>query len=165
VFVAQTTMTKSQLIADLNDEYRQILELVQNFGKADFDQPGAAGDWTVKDVFGHLAFWNAEAARAITVALLSERPVGWLDVPSDEINARETATRHELPLHQVMMEFRRTHHDLVALVERTPERRLERDSDHKTPEGQSANGAWIAQDAISHYRTHRTTLQTWLTRN
>ena len=158
-------MSKAKLVAELNSEHRAILELVQGFGRADFDQPGANGDWTAKDVFGHLAFWNGEAARAIMMALQGERPTAWLDAAVDSVNQHETETRRARPLHKVMEEFRRSHRELVALLERTPENRLEVASDHKAPDGASANAAWIGSDAAGHYRLHREALQTWLSRS
>ena len=88
-------MSKSSLIAELNLEHRQMLELVQGFGKNDFEQAGASGAWTAKDVFGHLAYWNGEAAEAIALALHGERHTPWLEGEIDEITHREVAARRE----------------------------------------------------------------------
>jgi hypothetical protein len=139
--------------------------LVQSFGKADFDQTGPSGEWTAKDVFGHLAFWNGEAAKAIALVLKGDRPSPWIDGNSSEINAREVAMRRGQTLYQVMDEFRRTQLELVRLLERASESDLEREVAHKTEEGQMANAAFVASDVARHYRVHREAMQAWLAKN
>jgi hypothetical protein len=158
-------MSKSSLITELNLEHRHMLELVQGFGKNDFDQAGASGEWTAKDVFGHLAYWNGEAAEAISLALRGERPAPWLDGVIDEINQREVASRRELSLYEVMDEFRISLRAVTTVLERATDNQLERELEFKSEDGQTANGAWVAQALIQHYRSHREALQAWLTRN
>jgi len=158
-------MSKSSLITELNLEHRQILELVQGFGKNDFDQAGVSGAWTAKDVFGHLAYWNGEAAEAIALAVRGERPTPWLDGEIDEINQREVAARRELSLYQVMDEFRISLRAVTTVLERATDNQLGQDLEFKSDDGQMANGAWVAQALIQHYRSHREAMQVWLTKN
>jgi hypothetical protein len=155
-------MNKHDLINELNDEYRSLLELVQDFGKEDFEKPGAAGPWTTRDVFAHLAFWNGEAKKAFVLALRGERPEPWLPENLDEINTREAAARRALPLHKVMDDFRRSHRELVAQLDAAPERKLEREMDHKTPDGSSANAGWVIASSIEHLRAHGEAMDIWL---
>ena len=155
-------MNKHDLINELNDEYRSLLELVQDFGKVDFETPGAAGPWTARDVFAHLAFWYGEAQKAIVLALHGERPDPWLVTNVEEINARESAARRPTPLHKVMDDFRRSHRELVAQLDAASEQQLERETVHKSPDGSSANAAWVATSLIEHLRTHGEAIDIWL---
>jgi hypothetical protein len=158
-------MSKSSLITELNLEHRQMLELVQGFGKNDFDQAGASGEWTAKDVFGHLAYWNGEAAKAIALAARGERPAPWLDGNIEEINQREAQARQAQALHKVMDEFRTSQHAVVNALERATDAQLERQVDYKSDDGKVANGTWVAQAWLNHYRKHREAMQAWLNKN
>jgi Mycothiol maleylpyruvate isomerase N-terminal domain len=155
-------MNKQDIINELNDEYRSLLELVQDFGKDDFEKPGAAGLWTARDVFAHLAFWNGEAKKAIALALRGERPDPWLAANVDQINAREAAARRSTALYKVMDDFRRSVRELVAQLEAASERLLERETVHQSPEGSNANAAWVALSLNEHLRTHGEEMDIWL---
>src|SRR5947209_10433646 len=164
-----SAMSKQDLLDELQDEYRSLLELVQEFGQDDFQKPGAAGAWTAQDVFGHLAFWNGEAKKAIALALRGERPDPWLVDDDAPINAREQALRHSWPLPKVMDEFRRSVRALTAEIRAAPESQLERESIHKAPDGSTptkssergANAAWVAGRAIEHMRSHGEAIDIW----
>lgn len=157
-----SAMSKQDLLNELEDEYRSLLEMVQDFGRDDFQKPGAAGAWTALDVFGHLAFWNGEAKKAIALALRGERPDPWLVGDDEPINARERALRRSWPLPKVMDEFRRSVRALTAEITAAPELQLERESSHKAPDGSSANAAWVAGQAIEHMRAHGEAIDIWL---
>ena len=149
-------MNKSSLVTELNEAHRHMLVLVQDYGQADFERPGAAGVWSAKDVFAHLAFWNWEASRAIEMALRGEPPAPYLvsDAELEQINEREHAARVAIPLPKVMDDYRRSHRSLLALVERTPESALAKSVDHRSAGGRPANAAWVAETVVEHYREH-----------
>jgi hypothetical protein len=155
-------MTKRDLIDELNDEYRSLLELVQDFGKEDFEKPGAAGIWTARDVFAHLAFWNGEAKQAVALALGGERPVPWLDANVEESNTRECAARAAVPLYKVMEDFRRSQRDIIAQLDAASDGQLNRVLEFKTLDGTSANAGWVIADLILHLRGHAEAMDIWL---
>src|SRR5205814_3860003 len=130
-----------------------LLARVQDFAQADFEQAGAMGNWTPKDMFAHLAFWNGEAKRAIELALRGERPAPWLvaDHEIEQANTREQQARQDVPLHKVMEDFRRSHKDVAALIERSPEPALMADGPHRTAAGKPATGMWVAQGLMAHH--------------
>jgi hypothetical protein len=158
-------MSKGSLITELNQEHRSILELVQGFGKNDFEQSGASGEWTAKDMFGHIAFWNGEAAKSISLAARNERPAPWLDGNVDEINRREMQARQTQTLYKIMDEFRTSQQAVVNAVDRATDVQFERQVDFKSDDGQMANAAWVAQALLEHNRKHREALQGWLAKN
>jgi len=135
-------------------EHRAALEAVQTFGKDDFERRAQTDEWSVKDIFCHLAFWNWEAVKSIEQVVRGERPVMMLDVNFDEINRREAATRRNLPLHKVMDDFRRSQQALVSLVARMSESELTKETPHKSGDNKNANAAWIVGGIIEHYQEH-----------
>lgn len=53
-------ITQRAVIEAIRDERRKWQELVDEVGQDRMDVPGAAGDWTFKDVAAHISFWNEE---------------------------------------------------------------------------------------------------------
>jgi hypothetical protein len=159
-------MDEQALLSELNEVHRDLLERVQDFTQADFEQAHAVGDWSVKDTFGHLAFWNWEAIRAIDMALKGEPPAPYLvnDAETQDVNAREQLARKVVPLHRVMDDFRRSHKSLTGVIERTPERDLNMSGPHRTSGGEPANATWVAQVVVEHYREHTLQLNQFLER-
>jgi hypothetical protein len=159
-------MEKRQLLTELNDVHRDLLTQVQDFSQADFAQAGVMGNWTAKDMFAHLAFWNWEAKRAIELALTGERPAPWLVGESEieQANSREQQARRDVPLHNVMDDFRRSHKSVAALIERTPEQALAAEGPHRTAAGKATNALWVAQGLIAHYREHTQWLEEFVER-
>ena len=152
-------MTKPELLHSLNSEHRAILATIQHFSQHDFERAGAAGEWTATDVFGHLAFWNWEAKKAIEQVLRGERPAMMLLDNFDETNAREVAARRDHLRPDVMNDFRRSQKSLAALIERTPDAELFKPTAHKSGDGKDANAAWILGGIIEHYQEHAAALK------
>ena len=159
-------MDKRQLLTELNDVHRDLLTQVQDFSQADFAQAGVMGNWTAKDMFAHLTFWNWEAKRAIELALTGERPAPWLvgDSEIEQANSHEQQARRDVPLHNVMDDFRRSHKSVAALIERTPEQALAAEGPHRTAAGKATNALWVAQGLIAHYREHTQWLEEFVKR-
>ncbi len=53
--------SKADVIAAIDDEQSKWNDLVRRVGNARMEIPGAAGDWTFKDVTAHLSFWMEPA--------------------------------------------------------------------------------------------------------
>ena len=51
-------MNKSELLNGVREEYRQWEALLNQIGEARMDQPGAAADWSIKDIVAHLTGWR-----------------------------------------------------------------------------------------------------------
>ena len=47
-------MNKSELLHGVREEYRQWEALLNQIGETRMDQPGAAADWSIKDIVAHL---------------------------------------------------------------------------------------------------------------
>ncbi|MBI1802134.1 MAG: maleylpyruvate isomerase N-terminal domain-containing protein [Chloroflexi bacterium] len=138
---------KLELIQRLDTAHHEVLAAVQDFTQAQFNSPGPMGDWTAKDMFGHLAFWNWEAVRGIEQISRGERPENWLLEAFDEINGREAATRRNLSLPAVMDDFRRSQKALAATLLRLPDSELDKTTPEKTKSGKSIIGLSLEQVA------------------
>lgn len=81
-------------------------------------EPGAVGIWSVKDLLGHIAFWDTEAV--IVGPLLATGEPDPYDAPGsdiDVVNGREAAARAHLSLDKQWAEFRQAHADVRAYLD------------------------------------------------
>lgn len=53
-----TDADKQTLVTRLNDARNELLALVRSLPAGRLETPGAVGDWSVKDVVGHIASWE-----------------------------------------------------------------------------------------------------------
>lgn len=80
-------------------------------------ESGAIGVWSVKDLLGHIAFWDQEAV--VVGPLLVAGEADPYDGPAtviDTVNAREAAARADRALDQQWAEFREAHAALLAYL-------------------------------------------------
>ena len=63
-----TLESKAGLLATVREERENIARLVDKAGKR-LEQPGATGDWTLKDVLAHLTGWRWRSVARLEAAL------------------------------------------------------------------------------------------------
>jgi hypothetical protein len=105
-------------------------------------QPGVAGDWSVKDLLAHLAFWHESMVEIATV-----RARGG-DIPGPDVealNQREGEARANWPLQQARDEAQRTHLLVLETALAIP------DIDPELLEG----------DTWGHYEEHTADVRAW----
>jgi hypothetical protein len=53
-----TTLSKTQLLAELNQENADWQALLDDIGFTNMMQPEVAGGWSIKDVVAHITGWR-----------------------------------------------------------------------------------------------------------
>jgi hypothetical protein len=76
-------------------------------------EPGAVGIWSVKDLLGHIAFWDEQAVVDGPLRLRGEAD---LSLDFDAINRREAARRADRSLDEQGAEMRQAHEALIAFL-------------------------------------------------
>ncbi len=66
--------------------------------------PGVMGDWSVKDILGHIAVWQSRLVRLLFQLARQQKPQ-WDMRDVDGINAQIYAQQKERPLDQVLEDF------------------------------------------------------------
>ena len=66
-----TTISKTQLLAELNNENAYWQALLDDIGEANMTQPEVAGGWSIKDIVAHLTGWRRRTVRRFQAALQS----------------------------------------------------------------------------------------------
>jgi hypothetical protein len=150
--------TRAEALAAVEDEYRKILQAVQDYTKEDFEAPFIEGGRSPKDIFAHLAFWNWEAPSGLQRVLRDEMPY-WAHIDLDELNAGVYSERQAWSLDQVMDDFQRSHTALLAALAQVTDEQYHRPTTHKYRNGTLDGVVWFFFIYYEHYDEHRTQLE------
>jgi SOS response regulatory protein OraA/RecX len=62
-----TTLSRSRALRTLEEEHESVRELAERLRNEDFERPATigGGDWSAKDLLGHLASWEEHALEAL----------------------------------------------------------------------------------------------------
>src|SRR5215217_2533033 len=134
------------LLERIEEAWRQLFAAVDGIPEGNMSDPGVIGEWSLKDLFGHLAFWDEHAVAEIERALagLPREDNAW-----QEMNEVDHAARrdHTLPEQRSAM-----HQAHAALVER-----LESVAGIEAARIDEA----IRVDTYEHYQDHIKDIQSW----
>ena len=124
-------MNKSELLNWLQQQNRQWEAFLDQIGEERMDQPGVAGDWSIKDIIAHLAVWQRGLNARLQAALRGEGepPPLWPAhlQADDELNAWIYAARHGSSVREILNESREVLQQLLAVIGELPDEvRIER---------------------------------------
>jgi hypothetical protein len=147
-------MKKEQLLAKLERAWTGLQASYAGLTDAQLTQPGATGDWSVKDIIVHVTAWEQEALKYLPVILEGGRPPRYSVTYGgiDAFNAKTTAGKHAMSLADVLREMEETHGQLVAYVEGAPEEQLLRETRFRRR---------LRLDTYSHYAEHEKAIRAW----
>lgn len=112
--------------------------------------PGAVGEWSVKDVMGHVAYWDEQAvavARRRMVGTEPGPPIDW-----QTINEREAATRAGQSLAAAREELRHAHERVMETL---------RSLLVLTPADAIGICGCLTDDTYEHYDEHASEIRAW----
>ena len=121
-------MNKKEFLDGLQAEYRGWEALLAQIGEERMEQPGVAGEWSIKDIVAHLTGWRRRTVGRLQAAQrgLEEPAPPWPAQlqEDDEINAWLYETNRDRPASEILADSRRVFEELVAAIEALPEREL-----------------------------------------
>jgi hypothetical protein len=159
-------MNKPEFLSGLREEYQQWEALLDQIGEARMDEPGAAADWSIKDIVAHLTGW-----RRRTVARLQAAQRGEPEPPSywpahlqtdDEINAWIYETNRGRSVREVLDDSDQVFQQLLAAIEALPDKVLREPARHLP---------WLEAESIKpgdffghFHEEHEPDMRAWLAR-
>lgn len=156
--MTEVKWTRAEALAAVEDEYRRLLQAVQEYTKEDFEAPHIEGSRSPKDIIAHVAFWNWEAPSGLQRVLRDEMPY-WAHIDLDELNAGVYSERQNWPLDQVMDDFRRSHKALISALAQVTDEQYTRLTTHKYRNGTLDGVVWFFFIYYEHYEEHRAQLE------
>ena len=111
---------RKQALATLQDGDARLRNLTTGLSEEQLTAPSTigGGDWSAKDLIGHVAFWEELALLALTVWNQGAEPdmVGAVD----EVNAANHVRKAKWSLERVLTESREVHERLIRDIEALP---------------------------------------------
>ena len=168
--MSTATTSKADWIDQIERARETWEEIVSKVGEARMDRPGATGDWTFKDVAGHLNGWRERTVDRLEAAARHETPPPppWPDGLSDEtddgteaINRWFYQRNRDQPAAAILAESREQFRRMRAAVDAIPEDVL------LTPGrfpwlGDAPLSAVLAGSCSHLYEEHEPTIRAWL---
>ncbi|HET9980992.1 MAG TPA: maleylpyruvate isomerase N-terminal domain-containing protein [Ktedonobacterales bacterium] len=149
----QRASTRGEAAADLmRAEHARLDALLAGIPDEQFIQPGAFGEWSVKDMLAHITFWEQRLIAYLNGARESLIQPGEDEQAGiDRINAGVLVANRDRPLADVRESFASSYQQTLALVESLGDDAL----------AQEQLFGLIAGDTFGHYREHIKMLEDW----
>jgi uncharacterized protein (TIGR03083 family) len=154
-------MTKRELLEAIQKERAAFEAAWAGLTPEQMTAPGVMGEWSVKDILGHVAMWES---RLVTILYSIEREVapkmlhGQAEV--DKVNAESFAEQRERPLDRVLADFHAVHAQLIKRLDLLKERDLSAAKRFEWMEGEPLEKL-VAGDTFEHYAEHRPAMEAW----
>jgi len=105
---------RRRLVGRLEVEFHQVIRNVEACRIRDIERP-FIGEWSLKDIVGHLASWEAEVVSSLRELREGRRPkiLDFDQQMLDEWNNDHVERKRDLNFFSVMEQFRGGHHRLV----------------------------------------------------
>lgn len=155
-------MTKTEIIAKLEEGREQFLDAIEGLSEDDMLQPGVVDEWSVKDILVHLARWETELVKLLWQANQGQKPTSAL-VSSDsvdELNARWYQESRARPLRLVLDDFHGVRTQTMRRVEELPEKAFNDLHYYRWLDNQPL-WEWIAGDSFDHEAEHEAQIRAW----
>lgn len=156
--------TKAELVKKLERNCAELFETIAGFTEEQIATVPVTGEWTIKDVVGHIAYWEGVILDHVRESLTEGRPRPLTDDESNQmVNTREAAKRKSRSWARVKAEFQSVR---AALVEKT-ESLNDAEFTFQVPKpwwgetGFYSVGWMIERDAIGHCREHIEHIKAW----
>jgi hypothetical protein len=153
-------ITKQELLEQIRVERGLLEGTLARLTHAQMLLPGVDGKWSVKDALAHISTWERWMILWTNSLLKSEKPETPEPWDIEQMNARTYIRVKEIPLAEVLEEFRQSFWDSLELFETLSEEQLQTVYSDSWPMGPFWTG--IAANTNWHYKEHRADIQKWL---
>lgn len=158
--------SKRELVKFIEDERKRWDDLLGQVGESRMQVAGVVGEWSVKNIVSHLTAWENQPVAWLRAIRSGQEPAAppW-DPGLDETETNAWIYEHSRDrlLSDVLEESRRTHRDLVELLQGADQKDLLSGSRYTWLEGSSLLES-IAGNTFDHYREHGDQVRSWLAR-
>jgi len=135
-------LSPNEVIDRVNASWAVWLDVIDGIDPGAIDEAGVCGSWSAKDLIGHIAVWDREAADTARRETAGEaHPLfDWRRVNEEEAERRRSSSLDELTarMHAV-------HADLMAMLAASP----------------GLEASWVADNTYGHYPQHIAQIRAW----
>lgn len=142
--------SKRDVQSNIEQEWRALLDVLASVRLDAFERPRAVGNWSIKDVLGHIATWDEEELKILYTMARGEELPSYGD--PNEWNERAAAQKRAIPLSIILVQLGQAHEGLTSGLELLPKESLYRPDVAER----------IRIDTWEHYQQHRKDIERWL---
>jgi len=147
-------MDRQKLFDKIEREWQEFNASFAGLTDDLLEQPNVIGEWSLKDILGHIAVWENEALKYIPVIRDGRRLPRYSDMYGgiDAFNAMTTAENRQLTLAEERERSVQTHQRLLDYLHTLP-------AEHFTSGSRVMRR--ILLDTYGHYPHHTQAIQKW----
>jgi mycothiol maleylpyruvate isomerase-like protein len=140
--VRDAGLSASEVIDRINATWATWLEVIEGIDPAAIDEAGVCGSWSTKDLIGHVAVWDREAAETARRESMGEaHPLfDWR-----RVNENEAERRRNSSLETLTGQMHAVHADLMTTLADSP----------------ALEASWVADNTYEHYPQHIAQIRAW----
>lgn len=146
-------MYKDGLFRRVNTAWGELQDAISGLPDEAMVEPGAIGEWSVRDLLAHVTTWEEEALKALPVILQGGKLPRYASQGGiDAFNARQQEAKRGLSLERLRMEMDATHQRLLGVLDRTAE------------SAYAKEGRFLRRlrlDTYGHWRLHAADVRRW----
>jgi hypothetical protein len=155
-------MDKAELLDKARTSREQLDAALAQVPDARREEVGLYEAWSVKDLLGHLGWWEERAAEVITSVIRDGAPSNPIDFSKlNAVNAGVYAEYHQRPFADVQRFEQAAYQALLRVVEQTRDDALFNSQRFAWTQGEPLMN-WVAANTYDHYAEHLPALQAWL---
>lgn len=155
---------RTELVEKLEHNRDELLRALDGLTETELTTPRVVGEWSIKDVVAHIAYWEQVIHDHVRESLTEGRPHPMQSsLREDAINQRESAKRAKWQWRRTRAEFENARRALVERVEKLSESELS--FQVPSPWWDDTRiypvGYMIEEDAVGHCREHTRQIIAW----
>lgn len=145
--VSVTMQQRLAILQDISKTWLELMRSLRGLNDEQIERSGTVGDWSVKQVMGHIAYWDAHLIDEIKRLEAGQESVDSTstDWNLDHANASRAAEDARRDVSAVKVEMDSTHQKLMDLLEVTPV--ISREA--------------VRDDTYEHYPEHTAAIRAW----
>jgi len=166
VILVEDQISKQEMLDLIDSEWEALEAVVEQLSEEKMTGSRVEGNWSVKDILGHITAWEKRMVQWLEESLRGEVPqrpapgMTWDDL--DRLNEQIYLENEDKALDEVLREFRGFHQESLRAVEAMEERDL---LDPERFEWRDGDPIWhmVAANTWWHYKEHREAITSWMT--
>ena len=151
-------ITKNQIIEAAQKERAALEELITSLTPEQITQSNNAGDWSAKDILGHLVEWEQMVIKWYEAGVKGKIPAtpseeyNWGQLP--QLNHAIYLKHRDRSLDDIQKDFKASYKKIIKTIQKIPEKELFTRG-HFTWTRNNALAAYFVSATSSHYRWAR----------
>src|SRR5919197_66044 len=118
-----------KLLQRVDTAWAAFQESYAGLPDAQLMEPGAIGEWSIKDILAHVTIWEEEALKHLPLIIAGGRPPRYVTYGGiDAFNAHMLEQTRRLSLSDVRRQLDDTHRRLIAFIQSAPEGQFTRET-------------------------------------